>query len=264
MRFADALAIEIKRVRASADAGYEDSTSNGHRWTAADQAWYDRGMARDAPRLRRYNRRNGKPKKFRNQGPMQLDASPYEAGMQRLIQSYNRHRSAPKPKDPPRPLNMSTPARQRRAAEAAARASEGAMYQQGLSMPVDAIRNRTPDAPTRAHPKRTFRTLTVNPFPRNAQPGTRAFRAGQVPRTNTPSARLNDGDPRFRPSYVRRQPGAAPLGPRYTALPFDRRAAPTMGADGILRDAQPQRRRPRTRAKSFGEFLELELKAKGF
>ncbi len=259
MRFAAALALELKAQTRTRIAS--DSERSG--WSAADQAWYDRQMAKDAPRLRRYNRRNGKQKKPRNQGPMTIEASPREAFTQRQIEDYQRHRRAPEPRPAPRPLNMSTPARKRRAAAAAAQAAANQpLY--GRTMRPQDLRSRTPEAPTRARPKKTFRELTVQPFPRDAEPGTRAFRMGTVPRQNLPSARAGDGDPRVRPSYVRRRPGGPKLGPRFTPLNPDPRTVPQMGADGIIRLpwSQPTRR-PRRRAKSFTDMLDLELKALG-
>lgn len=259
MRFAAALTLELKRAKRTR------LTTDGERgnWSDADQAWYDRQMAKDAPRLRRYARRNGRQKKHRNQGPQTIEASPREAFTQQQIERYQRHRKAPTPQPAPRPLNMSTPARKRRADAAAAQAYASRPLYGRNERPQD-LRSRTPEAPTRARPKKTFRELTVRPFPRDAEPGTRAFRMGTVPRQNLPSARANDGDPRFRPSYVRRQPGAPRPGPRYTPLFQNPASVPQMGRDGILRLPQPApARRPRRRAKSFADMLDLELKALG-
>lgn len=259
MRFNTFLALELKRVRANAD----DERPNN--WSAADEAWYQRMTEKDQPRLRRLYRRHPevRPKKAPRRPFQQTsNATPFEAGMQATIDRYWRHRRAPEPKKPPPPLNLSTPARERRAREAAAaRAADVPMY--GRTQAANTLRDRTPEPKYRNTPRRTFRTMTPVA---NPKPGRPDVRLGRVPRSNMPVGPFA-GDPRVR------APGSVPGTPRFRPIIANEQNSPLPDRFGILRTPQERRRiereqrasqrRMRRPATKFADMLDLELKALG-
>ena len=273
MQFAHALALEVK-------ARYEDDTHDlgDRRWTPSDEAWYQGTLKRDAKRLRRYARRHGPnpispktgklkiPKSMR--GPRTRDTTPYDAGMTTALRSYYRHRKAPgtKPKKrtftaarhrPPenRPEGASPLILGRVPRDMMPSLREGAgdprFRQRGQSGPRYTpviLPQPKPIIPTGRRPKR--------------QPRRTYRKVGSIA---TPLPVVIEHHTRQASNSIRDALARATPKPETVAQRDARRASQRAREAATLRASPPRRSsmldRRRPGAKSFADFLDLEIKA---